>query len=394
MDDSGIDVVECWLVIWRYKWLILALWLVTSVTAYVVTLRMPKTYESTVTLLAPREGGSSMLSSVAASGLLQQLPGLSVPSLTPSRDIIMGILRSRRVAAALVRTFGLQQRYQTQFFEDAIDRLQKATDVSASREGIIVVKTRATEPVLAAQLANAYVEELDRLAAEFGSSEAGRQRAFISQQLLGAKRSLEAAEEALRRFQERNRAIVLQEQTRGAIEAAAKLKGEVMASEVQLQVMRNFATENNPEVIALKRRVDEMKRQLAQMQYGDDAVGGGRGSVRRDIYVPFSRVPEVGLALARETREVKVQETLVTLLVQQLEQAKIAEAKDMPLVQVLDRAVPPVRHSSPSKRWNVSVAGGLSLVVGVLFALLRRYITALRSLTLRRVVVSSDRRAP
>jgi capsule polysaccharide export protein KpsE/RkpR len=140
----------------------------------------------------------------------------------------------------------------------------------------------------------------------------------------------------------------------------------MMAAEVQLQVMRSFATESNPEVMSLKRRVDEMKRQLAQMQYGD---GLERRGARQEIYVPFAKVPEVGLELARQTRELKIQETLVTLLAQQLEQAKIAEAKDIPNVQVLDRAVPAERHFKPRIRMSMLIAGVISLFAGVFVAL-------------------------
>ena len=221
-------------------------------------------------------------------------------------------------------------------------------------------------------MANFYVDELNRLVTEMGSGDSSRQRAFIGEQLTLAKKHLEEAEDGLRRFQEKNRAIVLQEQTRGALETAARLKGEVIAAEVQLQVSRSFATENNPEVVSLRRRIDEMKRQLAQMQYGDGPAEGERGprngEDRQGIYVPFARVPEVGLELARRARDLKVQETLVTLLAQQYEQAKIAEAKDLPTVQVLDMAVPAQRHSKPSKLLNLMLAGTLSLLAGVVLA--------------------------
>src|SRR5437899_10880744 len=134
--------------------------------------------------------------------------------------------------------------------------------------------------------------------------------------------------------------------------------------------MRNFATETNPEVVAVRRKVEEMTRQLARMQYGDN-VGQRRES--GDFVVPFARVPEVALELARLTREVKVQETLVTLLTQQLEQARIAESKDIPVVQVLDRAVPPERHSRPRLGLNLTIAFVVSLFLGVFLAFVAEY---------------------
>ena len=138
-----------------------------------------------------------------------------------------------------------------------------------------------------------------------------------------------------------------------------------MATEVQLQVIRSFATEVNPEVIALRRRIDEMGRQLAQMQYGERALPAPGSDDRRDFVVPFAKVPEVGQELARLIREAKVQETLFSLLSQQVEQVRIAEARDLPVVQVLDPAVPAERPSGPRLRLNLAVAGVVGPVAGL-----------------------------
>jgi uncharacterized protein involved in exopolysaccharide biosynthesis len=389
VESDDADLLDYARVIWRHRWLILVLCLVSVLGTLIYMLYAPKIYESTTTLLLPKEGaGSGLLSALAASGLAQQLPGISLPSLTPNRDAVVSILKSRTVGEAVVQKFGLQERYKVPFLQDAIGRLHALTKVSVSKEGVIAVKVEETDPQLAAQIANFFIEQLDRLVLQFGSGEASHQRKFIGEQLALARRNLESAEDALRRFQERNKAIVLQEQTRGAIEAAARLKGEMMASEVQLQVMRSFATESNPEVISLRHRVDEMKRQLAQMQYGDEvgrsSTGGVLGGARQEIYVPFAKVPEVGLELARQTRELKVQETLVSLLAQQLEQAKIAEAKDMPNVQVLDRAVPAERHSRPRVRLSMLIAGAISLFTGMFVALILEHVQGASSRRRRR----------
>jgi uncharacterized protein involved in exopolysaccharide biosynthesis len=371
LEEEGRSLVDYALVIWRYRWLVLGLCLVTVLTTFVVTVRKPRIYESTATLLTPKEG----VSGFTVPAPLQQLPGL--PSLTPNRDMTVSILKSRRVAQAVVERFGLQERHRARYLEDAINGLQGVTNISLSSQGVISVKVEDTDPGLAAEMANFYVEQLDRLVAQYGTGEAGRQRVFLTEQVARAKTDLGGAEEALRRFQERNRAIALLDQTRGAIAAAAELKGQIMAAEVQLQVMRNFATEANPEMVALRRRIEEMKRQLAQMQYGEDVArlgSPGPGRDRRDFTVPFPRVPEVGLELARLTRDVKVQETAVSLLTQQLEQVKIAEARDLPIVQVLDRAVPAERHSKPRLRDNLAIAGVTSLFVGIFLAFFLEYL--------------------
>ena len=281
--------------------------------------------------------------------------------------MILSILKSRTLTDAVVRKFGLRQRYRALYAQDAIKALEDRRTLSVSREGAVSIRIEETDPQLASDIANFHVSELDRLFSSYQATEAGHQRAFVTQQLARAKRDLETAEESLRRYQERHKAVVLQDQTRGAIDAAARLKGEIVASEVQLRVIRSFATDANPDVASLRRRIEEMRRQLAHMEYGDDTLDRSLAD-RRDFHVPFAKVPEVGLELARQTRDLRVQEILVTLLTQQLDQARMVEARDAPLVQILDSAVPAERHSKPRLLVNLSIALVMATVIGVSLA--------------------------
>ena len=367
--DDELSLLDMAYMVWRRWRLVVAVCAVAAIVTFAVSKLMPKFYESTATVVAPKEGsGNSLLSGLAAYGLIQQVPGLSIPTLpsfTPNRDLLVGVLKSRTIGQAIVDKFELRARYRARYLDDAITDLKNATTISVSREGVISVKVEDRDPTLAAAMANHYVELLDQFVRQYGTGEAGRQKTFLTGQLARARVDLDSAEQALRRFQEQNRAIVLQEQTKGAIEAAARLKGEIIAAQVQLQVMRNFATDANPEIIAIRRRIEEMNRQLAQMQYGEAPARQADGRDRGDFTVPFARVPGVGLELVRMTRDVKIQEVLVTLLTQQLEQARIAEARDTPVVQSLDRAVPAERHSRPRAVLNAGLAGVAALVVSV-----------------------------
>jgi len=368
-DATIVDYVQ---VIWGRRASVLTVLAVALFIALVLTIVLPKKYDATASLVTPRENPTSgLLGGLAtASGLLQQMPpSLSPPSLVPNRDLIVGVLKSRAVAQAVAERFDLMTRFGLRFAGDAVKRLQDATTVLISREGVVSVIVEDTDPKLAADMANFYVEEVDRRVTQYSTGEAGRQRGFLTQQLARAKTDLDEAEQALRRFQEQNRAIVLQEQTRGAIEAAARLKGEILAAQVQLQVMRNFATDANPEVVSLRRRIDEMNRQFTQMQYGvADAPNVDDKRRSRDFTVPFARVPEVGLELARLTRDVKIQETLVALLTQNMEQARLGEARDLPVAQVLDRAVPPDHHARPRFSVNLAIGGVVGFALGCLLA--------------------------
>src|SRR2546428_3025499 len=240
-----VSVLDYLIRVWRGRWIVLSVCGIGLAIALVITLTTPKVNESTATLITPKEGGNVGILGLGATGLLQQIPGLSLPSLTPNRDLFVGLLKSRTMAEAVVERFRLQERYRARYREDAIKRFQNLSTIALSREGVISVRVEDTDPVVAAEMANFCLERLDRLVAQYSTGEAGKQRLFLVEQLAHAKVDLDTGEQALRSFQERNRAIVLQEQTRGAIEAAARLKGEIMAAGVHPQVMLNFATKTN-----------------------------------------------------------------------------------------------------------------------------------------------------
>lgn len=383
--DDEVNLLDYWRALKKRGRMILGLMFVSVFTAgFYSYFIMTKIYESKVTILAPKEsggGGAGLAAALAASGAGQFLGGI-LPGGGTSRDVFVAILKSRTMAQDLMDRFKLKEYYKAQFTEQAISALQGATDISVSKEGVISVKVEDKDPKLAADIANAYVTNLDRMFAKLGTTDASRQRAFIAERLEKTEKALRQGEETLRRFQERNKAIVMQEQAKGAIEEAAKVKGQIIAAEVQLEVMRAFATENNPQVMQQKRQIEEIKRQLAQMQYGRGmelpSETTNPGQPRKEFHVPFTKVPELGMEFIRLTRDVKVQETVFNLLTAQFEQAKIAEARDTPTVQVLDKAVPAERKSKPKVKLNMAIAGALSLFIGIFLAFFLEYLERVR----------------
>jgi len=303
-DDNEISLLDYWRVLWRYKWLIGVL-CVSSVTAALVAgLLSPNIYESETTILTPKEiGGSGLLSALGVAGL-GQIGGIS---LTPNRDIIISLLKSRTLAKDLVGELKLQDYYKAGRVDDAIGSLQGATKVSVSKEGIIQIGVEDVDPKMAAKIANAYVGQLDRMIMQLGAGSAGNQRKFVSEQLAKAEGELRTAEDNLRQFQERNRAVLL-------------------------------------------------------------------GDMANSMRLPANRVPQVGLDLARLARNLKAQEGIYISLTQQLEQAKISEAQDMPVVQALDPAIPRLHPVKPKIKLNVALAGAVSLLVGILLSFVLDFI--------------------
>lgn len=384
--DDEINLLDYWRPLKKHGWMILGLTCVSIfVAGFTTYFLMTKIYQSKATVLAPKESGGfggglvAALTQTAAAPLLGDL----LPSTGgTNRDAFVAILNSRTMAQDLVEKFNLKDHYKAMYSIDAINALGDATEIKLSKDGVISVTVEDRDPKLAADIANAYVTNLDRLFARLGTSDASRQRAFVAERLDKTERALRQAEDALRRFQEQNKMVEIKEQARSAIEENAKVKGQIILAESQLEYMRAFSTETNPQILAQKRQIEELKRQLGQMQYGRGVQlppeSANPGEVRREFRVPFTQVPELGMELMRLTRDVKIQETVYSLLTGQYEQAKINEARDTPTVQVLDKAVPAERKYKPSTTLNMAIAGALSLFIGILLAFFLEYLERIR----------------
>jgi uncharacterized protein involved in exopolysaccharide biosynthesis len=240
-------------------------------------------------------------------------------------------------------------------------------------EGIISIDFEDRNRDRAARVANLLVEELDQVNRLTSTSKAKNARIFIEERLNQTQSNLQASEDSLRSFQERNKAIVLDEQMKVAVQAAAQLKAEMTSAEIQMNVLGKNMSPDHPQIQQLRTRINEIRRQLGLLE--SDSTTTKENKV---LGVPFSQAPSLSLELARLTREVKIQERLFELLTQQYEQYKIEETKDTPTVQVLDKASPPETKYKPKRASMVLIAGIASLFLSVIFSFSLEYIERTR----------------
>lgn len=342
----------------------------------VFSLLAPKIYEASTSILPPvaEPSGGGMGAAAAllgAQGMSISLPGMPA---TPV-DLFVAMLKSKTLAEGLVQRFNLMQVYKSKNEEDAIRALEGSTRIATSKEKVIKVTVEAEDPQLAADLANGYAEGLDKLNRTLAVTKAGQNRLFVGKRLAETKVDLAAAEDALAAFQSKNKAVALDQQAGAALRAAAEIQGRIAADEVRLQVMQNFLTPENPDVVKLTLEIRQLKQQLRMLESGNAEKGMAPGD---RLHPAFSSVPTLGIEYARLMRELKVQETLHAMLVSQYEQAQLAEARDTPTVQVLDRAKPPTRKIRPSVRLNMMVAGATALFIGILLAFFLEYLEQMK----------------
>ncbi len=343
------------------SWITVAVMLI----AVLVSSSLPPLYRAETRMLPPQLTISS-----SASPLMNQLtqeeqfPPLLL-GIRLSNQLFIGMLRSRTVRDRIVDRFQLMDVYGSDSRQTARSILEKATDVSTGQYGFISVSVVDQDPQRAADMANAFIEELKRLTKALAVTEASQKRLFLEEQLEHVREKLNQAERSLQAFQERTGVIIMEEQAEAMIESIAQLMAQIAAKEVELKVMRTYATAFNPDLKKIIEELSGMKEQLSLLDSKDGSTS--------DNLVLTGMAPAVGTDHLRLLRDLKYYETLYGLMATQYDFARVAEAQNAVLVQVLDEAIPPETHF---RRWTMHIVIAAFLVwLSLVFALV--YLPAL-----------------
>lgn len=360
-----IHLLDLAIVLARHKKLVAGLPVATGLIALVVSLMMTPIFTGTVKILPPQQNSGGL-----AAAMLNQLGGLSgvagsMAGLKSPNDLYVGILESRTIADSLINRFKLRERYEVDTMDEARNALDKIVDIgTGKKDGIISISVDDQDPKFAAELANAYVDELEKLTQSMAISEASQRRLFFERQLKQTKDQLADAEVALRKMQEKTGMIQPDGQVQAIIGKIAELKGMIAAKEVQIKAMRTFAAAQNPDLMRIQEELNALRVQLAQLERN-------RPNKEGDFMVPAGNLPEAGVEYVRRMRDVKYYETLFEMLAKQYELAKVDEAKDSSSLQVLDKAVPAERKTKPKRTVIMLLgifAGGM---LGICLAFMR-----------------------
>ena len=321
----------------------------SAVAAVAIAFLLPDTYTAQTVILPPQESQSLL---PAIMGQLGGLAGLGRDmGMKNLADLYAAIVQSETVETALVRRFGLTQLYDQRRVVDARKRLEQLTTVTVlPKEGLVQVEVTDRDARRAAEMANAYIEELFQVNSRLALTDAAQRRIFFEQQLHDAREALTGSEVRMKNTQESTGMLQLDSQARAVIQAVSDLKAEIAAKEVQLRAMKTFATDRNAQVVVAHEELAGLRAQMQDLQ----TRGGGDG----DTQIATKRVPAVALNYLRSFRDLSFQEALYELLMKQYEAARIDEAKSAPLIQVIDHATPPEKRTGPHRSWII--AGGVA----------------------------------
>jgi len=368
--ETEVSLLDLLVLLVGRKRFILRFVLGAAVLSIVVSLLLPIRYEAKVVLLPPQQNSSigsalmGQLGNLGALGSLARVAGGGLGVKNPA-DMYVWLRTSRTVEDAMVERFGLMKEYRLKLMSDTRKELERRTTaIAGTKDGLIRLSIEDRDPKRAAEMANGYVEEFRKLSASLAITEAARRRLFFEQQVQQAKDKLTEAEEAMAKTQQATGVLQIDSQARALIESAAVLRGQVVAKQVQIEGMRSFATDDNPSLVLAKQELAALQSQL-------EHVAGSQSDAGSDINLSKGRVTQSGMQYLRRFRDLKYQETVFELLAKEFEVAKLDEAREGSIIQVVDAAVPPDKKSSPHRTLIVLATTILSFFVAAFWVFLR-----------------------
>jgi tyrosine-protein kinase Etk/Wzc len=341
----------------RRKKLLLGMPIAFALCAALGSLALPNIYKATTTVLPSKQTQSNAIA------MLNQLGGFggSTPgalNISIPDELYLSMLRSISVADKLIQRFDLNAAYGLESTEATRQLLASNTAITIGRDRLIAIAVQDKDSKRAPQIANAYVEELLILVKRMALTEASHRRLFYERQLQSVKAQLAQAE--LEFNAAPNMAKSVNERDRTLVERAANLRAQISAKEIQLGVMQTFVTVNNQEYNRGQQRIGAMRAELARLENQDSGL---RQPERRlDTRGSVSGIMKL--------QDIKYFQLLYELLAQQYEVARIDEAKDSSLIQVLDKAVEPEHYIKPKRKFTVLISAGLGLFLAALWVLI------------------------
>jgi uncharacterized protein involved in exopolysaccharide biosynthesis len=358
-DSESISFIELMITLARNKKAIIGIPVMVGAFSVALSFALPNVYKGTTKLLPPQQAQSGALALLSqlggAAGMAAGVSGLKNPN-----DMYVAMLRSTTVADKLIAQFDLKKAYDTDSQEKARKFLEENTEISSGKDGLITIEVQDKNQKTVARMANAYVDQLLQLTRSLAVTEASQRRVFFEQQLEQAKNNLATAEIRLKGAIDQSGVISVDAESRSVLETVAHIKAKISAKEIELNSMRAFVTTTHPDFRRIEEELISLRRQLASLENGSNVSAAGNAiDTKADN-------KQSGLQSIKLLRDVKYYQMLYELLAKQYEVARLDEAKDTSLIQVLDPAQEPERKFKP-KRSVILLLSSMIAFFGVVF---------------------------
>ncbi len=364
---ARLNLFDLLLLLVKWRLLFIVNFFLVIIIAVIVALTLPVWYSSSAIILPPSGGGGGLPSFLPADlkGVAANF-GLDLPT----DEIYQTVLSSRSLKEAICKRFNLREVYKIPdelFLEDVVETFNGHYSIATRDDDAIIIEVEDKSPERATEMANACIEELDRIYRNITSETARKNREYIGKRLAKVNDSLSTLQDSIVSFQQSTNAISIPDQTIAMINAASDLKAKQIANDVKLDVMRNNLGQNHPVVAQLQMMSTELGSQY------DDMITGREGG----LFIGLQELPKLGRRYADIIRRIRIQASLMEFIYPQYESAKIQEERETANVQILDRAVVPNYKSRPARKVIVLISGTLSIIVTLVLVLILEYVFTL-----------------
>lgn len=349
-DDSEkkITGVDLLMILLKWKNFIIYFVLITTILAAITSFILPKWYKSYSTLIPPKSQG--LLGGLGSiSSLIKEIaPGAAGKLSSQANSYnFLAILNSRKASEMMINKFNLFEVYNIKdnSIEKTIEEFQKNLNIEVTEHGSVVIDIYDRDPNRAAEMVNYMCIILNEISIEIGKNEARSNREFLEKRVGENRIQLSHAEEKLKEFQQENGLINITDDAKSTATSVSGLFASKVKAEIELAILEKTVGINNLTYRQLELEKKELENKLTTL-------------------------PQLGMESFRLYRDVLVQQKIMEILIPFYEQAKIEEHKDVPVMLVLDKAVPAEKKSYP-KRMLIVVSTFLSsLFISIFIVLL------------------------
>ena len=360
-EPRGLSLLDLMLVLARRKSMIIKITMLFAVGSIIASLLMTKLYVGSARILNPVEKSSAM-------SLLEQQAG-SVAGLffagSEKGNVYVSMLQSRNVRDRVLDRFApknwreLAGPGKEMGMGDLVSEHIGTLTVTAEKDNTLLVSVEYTDQGKVADIANAYVDEMEKLANEFAMTEATKRLNYFEGELANARMSLTRTEQLFREYQEKTGVYMGEAQLTANIQNRINMRAQVAAKEIQLRSLLAYATRQNPEVVKLEKEISGLKEEIKRLE---DDPGTG------DPLNPLGGMPAARFEYLEKYRDWKFQEVLYNTLLRLYETARLDQSYSPVVIQVLDRAEMPEYRSKPKRKMIVVLATFLGFFLAVFLA--------------------------
>jgi tyrosine-protein kinase Etk/Wzc len=326
---------------------------------------LPAKYTATIKIMTPQQSTSAanLMSQFSASGTgsLAVLAGGGLGALKDPNTLYIGLLNSRPIADAIIHKFNLNQQYHAKDMTGARKKLAEYTVIVSEKTGLIAVSVTDEDKKRAAAMANEYPDQLRILTKTLALTEASQRRLFYEEQMNQAKEAVISAELAFQQVQQKKGLVQPEDQAKAVIESIAALHAKIAAKQVEVEALRSYSTERSPELQFAESELSSLQAEASKLEQQRHSSSFGD--------IGLADVPGAGLEYLRAEHDAKYTQALFDLLMKQYDAARLDEAKEAAIIQVVEPAIEPDRKSSPKRALIMFLFASGGFLAGCFLAL-------------------------